>query len=124
MDTSKKKVFGDKSMSDLYEEIYNNSKETKGQVMSLIGELKPLVENIGDATLLVPMIKDYLEIKVKNDDALIRLGTIIQRSELAEAKGESSEFDFSDLQDIIQEQENLEKELKEKADAQEDQSDD
>ena len=106
-----KEIFKGKTLSDLFGEIYDNSKETKGQVKGLIGELKPLIENIGDATLIVPMIKEYMEIGVKNDDALVKLATIIQRMESAAAKGESGEFDFSDLQDLLEEQEALEEEI-------------
>ena len=108
-----KEIFKGKTLSDLFGEIYDNSKETKGQVKALIGELKPLIENIGDATLIVPMIKEYMEIGVKNDDALIKLATIIQRIESAAAKGESGEFDFSDLQDLLEEQEALDQEIEE-----------
>ena len=42
--------------------------------------LKPLIQEIGDATLIVPLIKEYMEIGVKNDDALIKMATIIQRA--------------------------------------------
>lgn len=106
-----KEIFKGKTLSDLFGEIYDNSKETKGQVKALIGELKPLIENIGDATLIVPMIKEYMEIGVKNDDALIKLATIIQRIESAAAKGDGGDFDFSDLQDLLDEQEALENEI-------------
>ena len=102
-----------RGLSDLFFVIYDNSKETKGQVKALIGELKPLIENIGDATLIVPMIKEYMEIGVKNDDALIKLATIVQRLEAAHAKGETGEFDFSDLQDLLDEQEEIQEEIKE-----------
>jgi len=46
----------------------------------LISELKPLVQEIGDATLIVPLIKEYMEIGVKNDEALIKMATIVQRA--------------------------------------------
>lgn len=108
-----KEIFKGKTLSDLFSEIYDNSKETKGQVKGLIGELKPLIENIGDATLIVPMIKEYMEIGVKNDEHLIKLATVIQRIETAAAKGESGEFDFSDLQDLLDEQEAIENEIEE-----------
>ena len=108
-----KEIFKGKTLSDLFGEIYDNSKETKSQVKGLIGELKPLIENIGDATLIVPMIKEYMEIGVKNDDALIKLATIIQRIETAQAKGDDGEFDFSDLQDLLEEQEALNQEVEE-----------
>ena len=108
-----KEIFKGKTLSDLFGEIYDNSKDTRTQVQGLIRELKPLIENIGDATLIVPMIKEYMEIGVKNDDALIKLATIIQRIETAQAKGDGGEFDFSDLQDLLLEQEQLDKEIQE-----------
>ena len=117
-----KEIFNGKTLSDLFGEIHANSTQTRGQVKALIAELKPLIESIGDATLIVPMIKEYMEIGVKNDDALIKLATIIQRIEAAAAKGESNEFDFSDLQDLLEEQELVEQELKDtvKTDSEED----
>ena len=49
-------IFGTKTVSDVLKEIYDNSRSKAKQVNALIGELKPLVENIGDATLVVPLI--------------------------------------------------------------------
>ena len=73
-------IFGEKKFSDILEEIYLNQKKKSEQVTALISELKPLVQEIGDATLIVPLIKEYMEIGVKNDDALIKMATIIQRA--------------------------------------------
>ena len=75
-----KTVFGNKKFSDLLEEIYNNQKRREAQVTALISELKPMVTDIGDATLIVPLIKEYMEIGVKNDDALIKMATLVQRA--------------------------------------------
>ena len=109
-----KEIFKGKTLSDLFGEIYDNSKETKGQVKALIGELKPLIENIGDATLIVPMIKEYMEIGVKNDEHLIKLATVIQRLEAIAARGDGEDmFDFSDIQDLLEEQEQTQKEIEE-----------
>ena len=110
---SDKEIFKGKTLSNLFEEIYNNSKETKTQVRALIGELKPLIENIGDATLIVPMIKEYMEIGVKNDEHLIKLATVIQRLEAISAKGGDGEmFNFDDLQELLQESEEIQNEVK------------
>tara|TARA_B110000285_G_C15103204_1_gene606273 strand:+ start:379 stop:723 length:345 start_codon:yes stop_codon:yes gene_type:complete len=73
-------VFGDKTFSDILEEIYNNQKRRDAQVVALISELKPLIKELGDATLIVPLIKEYMEIGVKNDEALIKMATIVQRA--------------------------------------------
>ena len=116
-----KEIFKGKTLSDLFGEIYDNSKETKGQVKGLIGELKPLIENIGDATLIVPMIKEYMEIGVKNDEALIKLATIVQRIESAAAKGEGGDlFDFESLQDLLEESEDINQEVGNKEEGEED----
>lgn len=101
-----KTIFRDKTLSDIFGEIYDNSTATRAQVRGLIGELKPLIENIGDATLIVPMIKEYMEIGVKNDEHLIKLATVVQRIEAIQAKGGDGEmFDFSELQDLLEESE-------------------
>lgn len=72
-------IFGDKKLKDLFQEIYNNQKKKEKQISSLIDELKPMIESIGDATLVVPLLKEYLEIGVKNDEQLIKMATIVQR---------------------------------------------
>ena len=73
-------VFGSKKFSDILGEIYDNQKKKEKQISGLISELKPLVQDIGDATLIVPLIKDYLEIGVRNDEQLIKMATIVQRA--------------------------------------------
>jgi len=109
-----KKIFKDKTLSDLFGEIHDNSSQTRNQVKALIGELKPLIENIGDATLIVPMIKEYMEIGVKNDEALIKMAAIIQRIESAQAKGEGdSFFDPSELAALLEESEETQNRLEE-----------
>lgn len=116
-----KEIFNGKTLSDLFSEIHDNSTSTRAQVKALIGELKPLIENIGDATLIVPMIKEYMEIGVKNDEHLIKLATIIQRIETANAKGDGSDmFDFSELQDLLEESEETQQEIESKEEEQED----
>jgi hypothetical protein len=73
-------IFGKKKFSHLLEEIYNNQKKKDAQLVALINELKPLISEIGDATLIVPLIKEYLEISVKNDDLLIKMAALAQRA--------------------------------------------
>jgi hypothetical protein len=79
MDNLDSNIFGDKKLKDLFQEIYTNQKKKERQISALIEELKPMVESIGDATLIVPLLKEYLEIGVKNDEQLIKMATVIQR---------------------------------------------
>jgi len=73
-------IFGKKKFSDMLQEIYNNQKKKEQQIAALINELKPLINDIGDATLVVPLIKEYMELGLKNDEQLIKMATIVQRS--------------------------------------------
>ena len=72
-------IFKKKKFSDILSEIYDNQKQKQQQISILISELKPLIQDIGDATLIVPLIKEYLDLGIKNDEQLIKVATIIQR---------------------------------------------
>ena len=85
-----KELFDGKSFSSLLEDIYKNSKKKEIQINTLISELKPLIQNIGDATIIVPLIKEYLDVAVKNDDALVRMAAIVQR---AMSRSDTGELD-------------------------------
>ncbi len=87
-------VFKDKKFSNILEEIYDNQKKRDKQVSALISELRPLIQDTGDATVIVPLIKEYLEIGVKNDEQLVKLATIIQR--MAQNVSEDGSFGISD----------------------------
>jgi len=88
-------VFGKKKFSDILKEIYDNQKKKETQISSLIGELKPLINDLGDATLVVPLIKEYMELGIKNDEQLVKMATIVQRT-LASNKSEEEGFGMTE----------------------------
>ena len=88
-------IFGKKKFSDILKEIYDNQKKKETQISALIGELKPLITDIGDATLIVPLIKEYMELGIKNDEQLIKMSTIIQRA-LSSEKSEEEGFGMTE----------------------------
>ena len=90
MPISEENKFDGKSFSDILSDIYNASKRKEKQINKLIAELQPMIKNIGDATILVPMIAEYMDISVKNDDALIKMAAIVQRAVARNQTGESS----------------------------------
>ena len=107
MDSLNQILFDDKSFSDLLKEIHGNQKKKAKQLASLIAELRPLVQSLGDATVVVPLIKEYMEISVKNDDQLIKMAAIVQRlSTGVTNNGDSgllTEEELNQLQDIAEE---------------------
>ena len=95
--SSEFELFKGTSFSDLMRDIYHNSKKKSRQIDSLIQELQPLIKNAGDATVIVPLIKDYLEVSVKNDDALVKLAGIVQRLISVSARDEEgNEYGMTD----------------------------
>ena len=100
-------LFDGKTSADVFKEIYTNSKKNDKQVNSLIAELKPLIQNIGDAPVVVPLIKEYLEIGVKNDEHLIKMMAVIQRitNNSATGGGDSllTDEELKQLQQIAEE---------------------
>jgi CHAT domain-containing protein len=60
-------------------DVYHNSKKKDRQINQLIAQLQPLIRNASDATIIVPLIKEYLDVAVKNDDHLVKLTAIVQR---------------------------------------------
>lgn len=73
-------VFGRKKFSDILKEIYDRSATKEKQINDLILQLQDLIQNIGDATMMVPLIAKYMELNIKNDDALIKMAAIVQNA--------------------------------------------
>ena len=90
-------LFEGKSLSSLFKDIYDNSKHNKKQLEVLVGEVAGYIKDGDMAIQLIPMIKEYLDINVKNDEQLVKLATVVQRLIAAEAKGGAeAEFGLSD----------------------------
>ena len=90
-------LFKGTNFSDLMRDVYHNSKKKSRQIDTLIKNLEPMIKNIGDASIIVPMIKDYLEVSVKNDDALVKLAAVVQRLVSANSKDDDgNEFGLSE----------------------------
>jgi len=105
-------VFGKKKFSDLLEEVYKNQKKKDLQVSALIGELKPLIQELGDATLIVPLIKEYMEIGIKNDDILIKMLALAQRSLQNQTESDSLGISEEEKAQLLAEVEKLEQKNK------------
>lgn len=72
-------IFEGKTFTSLCKDIVDNQIETKSQIDVLITELKPLIKTPNDAMMIVPLIRDYLDIGVKNNEHLIKLAAITNK---------------------------------------------
>jgi hypothetical protein len=90
-------LFEGKTLSSLFKDIYENSTHNKKQLEVLVKEVAGFIKDGDMAIQLIPMIKEYLEINVKNDEQLVKLATVVQRLIAAENKGGSeAEFGLSE----------------------------
>ena len=72
-------LFKGTTFADLMSDVYHNSKKKDRQMNQLIASLQPLIKNASDATVVIPLIKDILDVSIKNDDHLVKLTAIVQR---------------------------------------------
>mgnify|MGYP005645031107 FL=1 len=92
-------IFGGKSLSDLFRDIYDNTETNRKQLTILTKELVSFIKDGDTAVQIVPMLKEYLEINVKNDDQLVKMAAIVQRIIAAETRaGSEDEFGLTDAE--------------------------
>lgn len=97
-------VYEGKKYSDLVKDIVKNHKSKQGQIKVLTDQLVGMVNEPGDAAIIVPLIKGYLDSDIKNDEALVKLAQILQKAGQSneDAGGGFSDKDlellFSDIQ--------------------------
>lgn len=108
-----KLVFKDKKFADILEEIYTNQKKKSKQITAMIRELQPLIQDTGDATIIVPLIREYLDAGIKNDDHLIKMATIIQRILGSQGSAEDTlMISEEEIEQLMQEVNKLEEDKK------------
>ena len=92
-------IFKGKSLSDLFKDIYDNTTRNKDQLEILMKEVVGFIKDGDTAVQIIPMLKEYLEINVKNDDQLVKVAAIVQRIIASESKGGADEeFSLSDAE--------------------------
>jgi hypothetical protein len=93
-------IFEGKTLSDVFKDIYDNSKTNKTQLEVLMKEVVGFIKDGDTAVQIIPMLKEYLEINVKNDEQLVKLATVVQRIMAAEKRVSDSgeEFGLSDAE--------------------------
>ena len=100
---SKDEIFDGKSFQDLTKDIYKNTTDRKKQIDLLISEIHGFITTIDDVVLVAPIIKEYMDVAVKNDEHLVKLAGVIQRI-LSKSTGgdeESLLLSDSEKEDLI-----------------------
>lgn len=106
-------LFKGKTMSSLFEDIYNNQTQKKAKISELIIELKKMVRHAGDMAVIGPIIKDLIDTSVRNDDQLVKLANLAQKLIASEKKSEGMDGFLSDFekQQLLKDIEDAQKEI-------------
>jgi hypothetical protein len=83
-------IFKGKTFQDLTKDIYENSQKKKLQIDLLIQEIHGFITTIDDVVMVAPIIKEYMDVAIKNDEHLVKLAGVLQRI-ISKSQGESDE---------------------------------
>ena len=72
-------IFDGKTFQDLTKDIYDNVKNKKLQLDLLVQEIHGFIRTIDDAIIVAPVIKEIMDVSVKNDEHLVKLASVLQR---------------------------------------------
>jgi len=98
-------VFDGMSLSDLFKKIHKNNKDIDKQIGEFIDTMKPMATaNAGSATMLMPTVKDLIDVNVKNNEQLIKMAAIAQRAASINANSGTDLIDMSEIEALLSEQ--------------------
>ena len=105
-------IFGNTSLSDLFKQIHKNNKDIDKQIGEFIDTMKPMAtSNAGSAVMLMPTVKDLIDVNVKNNEQLIKMAAIAQRASSTSSSQESL-IDMSEIEALLAEQKDIQEEGK------------
>ena len=85
-----KEIFEGKTFQDLTKDIYENTTKRKVQIDLLISEIHGFITTIDDVVMVAPIIKEYMDTAVRNDEHLVKLAGVLQRI-ISKSQGDSDE---------------------------------
>jgi hypothetical protein len=98
-------IFDGMSLSDLFKKIHKNNKDIDKQIGDFIDTMKPMATaNAGSATMLMPTVKDLIDVNVKNNEQLIKMAAIAQRAATSNANSGTELIDMSEIEALLAEQ--------------------
>ena len=99
-------LFGTKSLADLFKQIHKNNKDTDTQINELIEAIKPMITNAGSVVMIMPTVKDLIDVNVRNNDQLIKMAGIAQRAASVNIANSDNNFlpDLDEIQHLLDEQ--------------------
>ena len=106
-------VFDGMSLSDLFKKIHKNNKDIDKKIEDFIDTMKPMATaNAGSATMLMPTVKDLIDVNVKNNEQLIKMAAIAQRAVAVSNNSNNELIDMSEIEALLAEQKEVQEQGK------------
>jgi hypothetical protein len=106
-------VFDGMSLSDLFKKIHKNNKDIDKQIGEFIDVMKPMAtSNAGSAVMLMPTVKDLIDVNVKNNEQLIKMAAIAQRAATVNASSGTDLINMDEINALLEEQKAIQDEGK------------
>ena len=101
-------VFDGMSLSDLFKKIHKNNKDIDKQIGEFIETMKPMAtSNAGSAVMLMPTVKDLIDVNVKNNEQLIKMAAIAQRAATVNASSGTELINMDEINALLEEQKSV-----------------
>jgi hypothetical protein len=98
-------VFDGMSLSDLFKKIHKNNKDIDKQIGEFIDTMKPMAtSNAGSAVMLMPTVKDLIDVNVKNNEQLIKMAAIAQRAATVNSSQGVDLINMDEINALLEEQ--------------------
>ena len=81
-------LYKGKKYSSLLKDVVVNSEQKKDQIDILVSDLRSMIKTANDAIVVVPLIRDYLDVSVRNDEQLVKLAAVVQRIISSQSQGD------------------------------------
>jgi hypothetical protein len=69
----------DVTFEDLLKRVYDNSVEKQTHLIATADQIKPMIQNVQDAVVLLPLLVDLQNASIRNDEQLIKMAAIVER---------------------------------------------
>ena len=112
------KIFDETTLSDILKKIDHNSQRNKIQIETIIQDMMIYIKDPKSAAELFPMISDFMEANIRNDELLVKLAAVVQRVMSTDTKAGKDELGLSDKEkeEILQKIEKATEEIQHEVD--------
>lgn len=99
-----KEVFSGKKISEIIKEAYDKHQEQDSLIKNEILRLSDMISSPGEALAISPMIKPLIDSSLKNDEVLLKIVQILQKSSAQDAAAlDNSVLTEKDIEQLFSE---------------------